>query len=131
MRTITRRIPAVTIKLYQCEICKTKYRSKAKALKCNSLGIENNPSLKLGDRVMWREQRFCQNRQKHYWMSGKIVRILGLTLADEEYNAKWLGGSLSNLHVRMYQVRWTCPHCNEKREGRFYSPELKKLSGRK
>ena len=129
MRTVIRKIPAKTTTSYQCSRCRTKYRSKAKALQCEAQ-ITEEKVFKIGERVTWREPRHCQSYDKSYKLDGKVRKILGPTLPDEEYNFKWLGGRFSGKHIFMYEVSWRCPHCKEIQDGRYYSLELGKIKTR-
>ncbi len=129
MRTITRKIPARTSIIYQCGKCKSRYKSKEKALKCEARPAE--PKLfRLGDLVKWREQYHCDRYNKNYFPKGRVVRVLGPMLPDEEYNIKWLQNRLSGKHVFQYEVKWPCPYCGKPSGSLFYSPELKKLKTR-
>lgn len=129
MKVITRQIPARVSTVYKCKKCKIggRYKSKVKALKCETLPIE--PKLfRVGDKVTWREKRTCQSYNKNYSLRGKVTKISGPMLPDEEYNLKWLGAELSNKHVFEYLVKWQCRYCKEKMDGLFYGMELIKLT---
>jgi len=126
MKTIISHVPAKTTTSYQCAKCKTKYRSKARALQCELL-ITEEKAFKVGDRVRWCEELHCSAVNKNYWMDGKVQKILGPALPDFEYNAKWLGGKLFDKHIFMYEVSWKCPHCKLSCSGRYYSLELGKI----
>ncbi len=128
MKKIIKRVPSRTSTTYQCGKCKTKYRSEKKALQCESQTTEEK-LFKLGDRVTWREQRFCTSYQPYY-LKGNVRKISGPLLPDEEYNIKWLGSKLSGKHVFVYVVKWRCPYCKEAMEGQFYSLELRKIKTR-
>lgn len=125
MKRIVKRIPEHTVIQYQCEKCKTKYKNRSKALKCEEMPVEVQ-QLKVGDRVTWLEMRRCAHG-KSYRLCGWVVALKGPELPDEEYNNKWLGGKLNGTHVYMYEVVWVCPHCKTHCSGKFYLPELKKL----
>jgi len=128
MRIIIRKIPARVSTIYKCKKCKIggRYRSKAKALKCESQPIE--PKIfRIGNHVQWREQYHCDRFGKNYFPKGKVVRIFGPMLPDEEYNIKWLQSKLSGKHVFQYEVEWLCPYCKDPKSNLFYSPELKKI----
>lgn len=123
MKTIIKIIPKRTVMSYQCEKCKTKYISPKKALKCETMPVEKK-LFKAGDSVSWKELNTCGARGKNYRLKGKITRIIGPALSDEEYNLKWLQNKLAGLHVFQYKVHWKCPYCNLPQSGLFYGIEL-------
>lgn len=122
MRKIVTRTTSV---LYQFKNCKTKYKSKNSALKCESESVEDK-IFKKGDRVTWIEERTCVYGGT-YKIYGRVTTIRGPQLPDEEYNIKWLQRRLTGKHVYMYKVDWICPHCKQNCSGIFYSLELIKL----
>ena len=116
-----------TIVTYVCGVCGKNYKTEKQALSCEVRPIEN-PAWKIDDRVTWREKRQCANsNRKPYILNGKVIGLHEPQLVDEEYNRKWLGGALTGKHVHMYEVAWTCPHCQQKCYGLFYGMELKKI----
>lgn len=125
MKVITRKIPARVSKIYQCQKCKNKYKSKARALKCEAQSIEQK-LFRVGDAVTWREKRTCHNG-KIYSLRGRIESVRGPVVPDEEYNIKWLQGALSGQHIFEYIVSWRCPHCSDELDNSFYGMELIKL----
>ena len=125
VRKIIRIIPERTVRLYQCTKCKTKYRSSKRATRCESLPIEER-AFRVGDMTSWRELNFCSSYGKTYRLKTRVIRIVGPTLPDEEYNRKWLQSTLGGLHVFQYEVRWRCPHCRRSYSNLFYGMELRK-----
>lgn len=123
MKKITRTIPERTTTSYQCEKCKTKYGSLKRALKCEAMPVEKK-SFEVDDQVSWREQNTCSAYGKNYRLKGKIKKIIGPILPDEEYNLKWLQGRLAGLHVFQYEVYWKCKYCHQPNSGLFYGIEL-------
>lgn len=128
MKKIVGIIPKRTVVMYQCDKCKTKYRSSSRARKCELMPVEKK-LFRVGDLVSWRELRTCV-LGKNYRLRGKVVKILGPGLPDEDYNIKWLQGKLRDLHVFRYEVDWKCPFCRESQSGLFYGMELITLAGR-
>ena len=126
MRTITRKIPARVSVKYQCKKCRSSYGSKERALKCEAQPIESK-LFSIGDHVKWREQHHCGYCEKNHFPKGKVVRIFGPMLPDEEYNNKWLQGELFGKHAFQYEVEWLCPYCKDPKSNLFYSPELQKI----
>lgn len=122
MRTITKVLPRRIIRSYQCSICKTKYRTPKLAEACETMPVEPK-KFKIGEKVRWRELKECHCGKVHF-PKGKITKIKGPLVADEEYNHKWLGGALSGMHAYYYLVAWKCPRCKEPHDQFFYSPEL-------
>lgn len=123
MKTITKTIPKRTVTSYQCEKCKTRYGSPKKALKCEAMPVEKK-YFKIGNLVSLRELNTCGTYGKDYRLKGRIKKIIGPTLPDEEYNLKWLQNRLARLHVFQYEVHWKCPYCNQPNSGLFYGMEL-------
>ena len=127
MKKIVRRVPAHTVRSFQCEVCGTKYRSAKQAIECESRTKEKK-AFRVGDRVLAIEARFCNKNSSFSYMAiGKIVKIEGPVLPDQEYERKWLGGDSKRLnsHVYKYWLSFKCPHCNEKRKHPYYGPELR------
>jgi len=123
MKKITRRIPKRTVSNYQCEKCKIKYQSPKRALKCEAMPVEKK-SFNVGDLVSWRELNTCSAYDKNYRLTGRVKKIIGPILPNEEYNLKWLRGRLTGLHVFRYEVYWKCPYCKKSNSGLFYGVEL-------
>lgn len=116
---------------YRCSGCKTKYANKKEALLCEKRILEKKV-FNVGSRVKNIETRVCQKKQKRYFFSGIVTRIVGPELPDYEYEVKWLGGKEErlNAHVFVYQVKFRCPKCKETKCCRYYAPELKFISRR-
>lgn len=118
-----------TEKTFQCSICKTEYYKKSDAKKCEKRKLEEK-KFKKGDLVFAYEPRQCsRNNYKPHKVRGEVVKILGPEASDEEYENKWLGGSPERLnsHVFQYEVKYTCPICDEKRGALYYAPEIDKI----
>ncbi len=113
---------------YRCIICKTVYNRRLKAKRCELKGIEKK-LFKKDDSVCNKEQRVCGITEKPYRFRGKIVKIIGPMPPDYEYETKWLGGKAERLnnHVYEYEVKFSCPHCGQKKRSRYYAPELERL----
>lgn len=109
---------------YECNICKTTYKNPVEAKKCETRIIEEK-KFEIGDSVKNIEPRSCGIYHKPYHFQGKIVKIHGPIASDYEYEVKWLGGKRVHWHVFQYEVKFNCPHCNEKRNEFYYTPELK------
>ena len=127
MKKIVTRVPAHTVRLFQCEVCETKYHSAKQAEKCEER-LKEKKAFRVGDRALAIEARFCgKNSSFSYMAIGKIVRIEGPVLPDYEYERKWLGGDLKRMssHVYKYWLSFKCPHCKEKRLHPYYGPELR------
>ena len=129
MKTIREILPRRVRLTYVCKRCKTRYRNKKRALECDAKPIEEK-LFHIGDLVKWREQYHCDRYNKNYFPKGRVARILGPMLPDEEYNIKWLQSRLSGKHVFQYEVKWICPYCNDPKSNLFYSPELKKTKSK-
>ncbi|MDP3953932.1 MAG: hypothetical protein Q8Q06_00765 [bacterium] len=113
--------------LWQCETCKTKYRDRGSAQKCEAKPIEQK-LFKIGDTVRNAiEPRHCQIHGKWYRFTGKIIKILGPKPPDEEYEIKCLSSRGLHNHVFEYQVEFKCPYCQETRKELYYAPELTKI----
>lgn len=131
MRIIKVRIPAKTVRSYQCETCKTRYSSKTKARECEKRVLEIRRSA-VGDRVSNIEPRTCGTVGKgniNYHFDGIIIKVVGPNPADYEYEVRWLGAQDDrvNGHIYQYEVRYVCPVCNKLRTALYYAPELKSL----
>ncbi len=127
MRKIVRKV--VT---FQCELCKTEYKTRTGAMRCESQPLElEEKKFKTGDRVRGREQHTCDHhrKEKNFLPNGRIIEINGPVPMDEEYSNKWLGGELLHCHVYEYLVEYKCP-CGKVRQHQFYSPELKLLKSK-
>lgn len=122
MKKIVKIIPERTTVMYQCKKCGTKYRSSKRAQKCKSMPVEKKLFC-VGASVSWRELRTCVFGN-NYRLRGKVVKILGPKLLDEDYNIRWLQSKLIGLHVFQYEVDWKCPFCRENQAGVFYGMEL-------
>ncbi len=123
MKKIVKEIPARTSVTYQCEICKTKYRSEKKAKECENRVLEEE-IFKIGDEVYPIEKRECDGHT--YRPKAKIIEISAPKLPDEEYERKWLGSKRLNWHVREYIVEFRRPHDKEKHSALYYAPELQR-----
>lgn len=126
MKTITKVIPRRVVRSYQCTKCNTKFHTPKLAETCNAMPVEEK-KFKLGDKVRWHEQKYCDKIKKYYPLIGIIAKISGPVVPDFDYNARHLSGKLSGMHVHIYLVAWSCPHCGRKLDRYFYSPELKKI----
>ena len=124
VRTITRKIPARTIRSYQCLVCKTKYRHKKLAEKCADRVLEKI-NFNIGDQVKINLYHICNIDEKSFYPKGRVVKILGPMLPDEEYERKWFGGYSERLnsHIFQYEVAFYCV-CDMKRSGRYFLPEI-------
>lgn len=123
MKKIVKEIPARTLVTYQCEVCKTKYRSKQKAKECEERILERE-MFKIGDNVYPIEKRECDGHP--YRPRTKIIEISAPKVPDYEYEVKWLGSKRLDWHVREYIVEFCCPHCKEKYSALYYAPELRR-----
>lgn len=124
MKRITRKTTR-----YQCDRCKTTYKTRAEALKCDETPVEDK-AFAIGDNVVCDQKRRCSTffvHNRYYSIAGKITGIQGPILPDEEYNNKWLGGVLAKKHVYLYETSWICPRCRQECHGIFYGIELKKV----
>ena len=126
MKTIREVLPRRVRLTYVCKSCRTRYRNKKNALKCEAMPVEDK-FFHVGDLVKWREQYHCDRYNKNYFPKGRVARILGPMLPDEEYNIKWLQSRLSGKHVFQYEVKWTCPYCGNSCGNLFYGMELKQI----
>mgnify|MGYP001604770733 CR=1 FL=1 len=112
--------------LYLCSKCKTRYPNKKDAARCEKRTREKK-TFRVGDKIQNIEPRTCQIKQRNYIFSGRVLRILGPKPSDYEYEVKWLGGEKERIngHVFQYEIEFNCPRCGEKRQERYYAPELK------
>lgn len=111
---------------YQCSVCQARYGSKKTAARCEARALEKK-TFYVGSKVTNKEPRTCSMRGGPYRFKGVVVKIRGPVAADYEYETKWLGGKRVDSHVFQYEVKFTCPHCKEKRTEMYYGPELNKL----
>lgn len=86
---------------------------------------------KLGDRVISTEPRVCfsaseGNNLKEYRPKGKIVKIFGPFLPDEDYWIKRFG-ELPDMYVFLYQVVHKCPKCGKIKETVHLGIDLEKI----
>ena len=125
MRKVVRKV--VT---FECKFCKTGYETIRAAMRCENQPLEEK-KFKLGDRVGGREQHTCDHgrKEKYFLPNGRVIKINGPVLMDEEYSVKWLGGELLYYHVYEYLVEYDCP-CGMVRQHQFYSPELKLIKSK-
>lgn len=132
MKTIRREIPARTEVGYQCEICKTEYRTVAEAIHCEKRKLEKK-IFKVGQEVSTMELRRCQLASRPYIARGAVKMVLGPVLPDRDYEIRHLGGDPQrmNSHAWHYIVRWKCPHCEKTKQHVFYTPELKVVEKKK
>ncbi len=134
MKKIVKEIPARTSVTFQCEICKTKYRSEKKAEECEERVLEEK-LFKVGDKVIIIPARVCDkvgsksSFGKSFWPKATVVKILGPTLPDYEYEVKWLGSRGLNSHVYQYEVEYSCL-CGRKRGDLVYTPEICQFQGK-
>jgi hypothetical protein len=126
MKKIVKKIPARISTTYQCEICKTKYRSEKKAKECEKR-LPEIRHFKVGDIVFNLEPRCCYIGSKYFRTKMNVVKIMGPMLIDYEYAVKWLGSYGLDSHIFEYEVEFTCPTCGKKHGHLYYSPEIHKL----
>ncbi len=109
---------------YQCEVCKTLYKTPAQAKKCEARPVEKK-KFRVGQLVRALEVRVCHNRGE-YFAIGKVIKIRRPELPDYEYECKWLGGEKTRLnsHVRLYEIEFICPRCGKIKDAIYYAPEL-------
>ena len=126
MKKITRRVPAHTNRSFQCEICKTKYRTAKQALECEAR-IKEKKVFKIGDVVRGYECHVCSHEgaDRNFLPEGKIVKILGPMVPDYEYEVKWLDGRPERIngHVYLYEVIYKCL-CGKPRGCQYRNPEI-------
>lgn len=116
MRVIKKRVPAKTVVLYQCKICRANHTNRLEAKKCEMLPTESKV-FKLGDRVRNITARRCR-LDKYYYFKGKIFKIKGPTL-------NYIFGQE---HVFYYFVEYKCPICNKNETQLYQAGGLKKIS---
>lgn len=116
------------ITLWQCGICKTKYKTETHARLCQDRFLEKK-KFAVGDRVTNKERRVCSKTNTQYTFTGTVISIQGPEPADGEYERKWLGEKRERLnsHVFSYEVEYRCPQCNKKKSALYYAPELEKI----
>ncbi len=129
MKKIVKEIPARTSVTYQCEICKTKYRSEKKAKECEARTLEEK-LFKVGDKVFNLEPRCCYIGSKYFRAKMTVVKILGPMLIDYEYSVKWLSSYGLDSHIFQYEVKYTCPTCNKQRGHLYHAPKICRLCGK-
>lgn len=114
---------------FKCGICRTEYDKANDAKKCEKRVLEVRAFAK-GDRVSNITPRTCIIHSKNYIFMGVVVRVVGPMASNYEEEVKWLGAipERVNGHAFHYQVKFTCPHCKEIREERYFAPGLKKVS---
>ncbi len=126
MKTIVRRVPAHTIRSFQCEVCRAKYRTAKQALKCKAR-IKEKQVFKVGDFVKGYEPHVCSHkgRDRNFLTEGMVIKILGPMCPDYEYEVKWLGGKTERLngHVYLYEVEYLCL-CGKSRKYLYRAPEI-------
>lgn len=131
MRMITEHIPAKTTTAYQCAKCKTKYRSKIKALECEELPVENK-YFEIGEKIIligwWSCMKRLKNSKKHEIRSF-IEKINGPFIFDSEIR-RLAFGKLDGKHMFEYDVWWYCKNCRCRHYYCAYSFELKKIKTR-
>ncbi|PIR69308.1 MAG: hypothetical protein COU47_04420 [Candidatus Niyogibacteria bacterium CG10_big_fil_rev_8_21_14_0_10_46_36] len=120
------------ITLWECPICKTRYKTETKAKCCAQKPVEKQ-SFAVGDTVRCKETRECsytskKGKHRMYTYTGQVVKIHGPEPADEEYEKKWLGWNSKRLnsHVFSYIIEFQCPVCGKKKSDIRYAPELEK-----
>lgn len=129
MKKLVRRVPAHTVRSFQCEVCGTKYRTANQAKKCEARVQEEKVFGKM-DVVRILECRICSHmgKDRPCRSFGRIEKVIGPMLPDYEYEVKWLGGKAERLngHVYLYLVRYLCK-CRRVRADIFRAPELRLL----
>ena len=116
--------------LWRSSVCGTDYQNKSVAKECESKPIEQK-KFKVGDRVISMEPRVClsaseERKFKEYKPKGRINKIFGPLLPDEDYWNKRFGG-LPDRHVFLYKVTYKCPKCGKEKEAAYFEAELKKI----
>lgn len=126
MKIISRRVPARTVRSYQCGVCGTKYRAAEKAKKCEAR-IKENKTFKKGDVVRGYERHVCSymGEDREFQPEGRVIKVLGPMLPDYEYEVKWLDGRFERIngHVYLYEVAYKCL-CGKPRKDLFRTPEI-------
>ncbi len=134
MKKIVKEIPAMTSVSYQCEVCKTKYRSEKQAKECEERILEEK-LFKVGDKIIIIPARTCDQVGstwafgKPFWPKATVVKVLGPMLPDYEYEVKWLGSRGLDNHVYQYEVKYNCL-CGDKRGDLLYTPEMRQFKGK-
>lgn len=112
---------------YRCDVCKTEYVKKHAAQRCESRPIEDR-AFRRGDAVRAVERRSCFIcRPKTYIARGKVSKVIGPVLMDEEYSKKWLGGRKLDMHVFRYVVTFVKPCYHSNKSALYYGIELRSL----
>lgn len=93
---------------YQCEVCKTPYKTPAQAKRCEARPVEEK-KFRVGQTVCSVQPRYCTNR-KPYDAKGEVVKI-------------WRPQSPE--HARQYEISFICPHCGKRKGALYYAHELK------
>src|SRR3990172_422212 len=100
--------------LYRCDVCKTEYLKKRAAQRCEASPVEDR-EFRRGDAVRAVERRSCfLCRPKTYIVRGKVSKVIGPVLMDEEYSKKWLNGRGLGMHVFQYVVAFVKPCCKKR-----------------
>ncbi len=131
MKKIVKQIPARVSTTYQCEVCKTKYRTAEKAKECEARVLEEK-IFKVGDAIIIIPARVCDSgrfNQKSFWPKATVGKILGPMHPDYKYEVKWLGSRGLNSHVYQYEVKYNCL-CGRKRGDLVYAPEMYRFRGK-
>lgn len=118
---------------WECGVCKEKYPSARAASECEKRKLEKK-YFYVGKRVRCLARRFCQTTGKGYYLVGKVTAIKGPKPSDFDYEVRCIGRGLKerlNAHVFSYIVDFTCPHCKEKQQHLYYTPELFPVSKRR
>ncbi len=123
MKKIVKKIPARVSTTYQCEICKTKYRSEKKAKECEERILEKR-IFKVGDTAYSLVKRECVASRRPYRPKGKIIKIEGPMISDNEYGI--YNEKSGRFHIFKYEVEFVCPRCNKKHNSLYCVPELRK-----
>lgn len=135
MKVIVRRVPARTVRSYQCEVCGTKHAHESQAKNCEARS--NNDirfyKLRVGDTVEIKLPHFCDHGKlsKSFTPSGCIIKRIGPVVSDADYERRW-GEDPDRVHghVFQYEVTFKCC-CGKGRSGLFYNPELSLIKRRK
>ncbi len=126
MKQLVRRVPAHTVRSFQCEVCGAKYSTKNQALTCEAR-IKEEQVFKEGDLVSGYEPHVCNHgkEDRSFLTVGKVTKVIGPTLPDYEYEVKWLGDRPERLngHVYLYEVSYECL-CGKIREHLYRAPEI-------
>lgn len=116
--------------LWRCSACGTDYKNKSFAEECRNRPVEQK-KFKIGDRVALIAPRVClaikeDFRYKEYKLKGRINKIFGPLMPDEEYWNKRFGG-LPDTHIFLYQVEHKCPKCGKEKKSVHFGTELEKI----